>query len=226
MHEEAQRQEDVLRLSMDAKAPVKVGPFSRGGRSRVMIRASDHDFAPQETLTPWGILLPQHDEFFMYFAVSKVTSDCIVDRLEDFWQENRGRFPMIRTLLINLDNGPENHSRRTQFMKRIVQFGHQYQLDIRLAYYPPYHSKYNPIERGWGVLENYWNGALLDTREAVLQFAQNMTWKGKHPVVRLTTQLYQTGIRLTQDEMKAVEAQIHRLPGLGKWFVDIPRLSG
>ena len=43
-------------------------------------------------------------------------------------------------------------------------------------YYPPYHSKYNPIERCWGVLEVYWNGELLDSEEAVLGFAANMTY--------------------------------------------------
>ena len=47
------------------------------------------------------------------------------------------------------DNGPENHSRRTQFLKHIVEFAHHYQLNIRLAYYPPYSSKYNAIEHTW-----------------------------------------------------------------------------
>ena len=40
-------------------------------------------------------------------------------------------------------------------MKRMVDFAHKYQLNLKLAYYPPYHSKYNPIERAWGVLENH-----------------------------------------------------------------------
>ena len=156
-------------------------------------------------------------------------------------------------------------------MKRIVQFAQSNQLNIRLAYYPPYHSKYNPIgeiqiikcpavsmiffakpkycgafalrakataghfitckclERVWGILENSWNGSILDEVETALNFAKNMTWKGKHPVVKLVTQTDETGVKLTKDAMSAVEKQIERLtnskheksPNLGKWFVDI-----
>ena len=106
-------------------------------------------------------------------------------------------------------------------MQRLVDFVQQYQVTVRLAYYPPYHSKYNPIERCWGILENHWNGALLDSIDAVLQFAATMTWKGKHPIVDLVTTTYQTGVTLTKEAMEAVEAQITRLPGLEKWFVDI-----
>jgi len=48
-----------------------------------------------------------------------------------------------------LDNRHENNSRRTQLMKRITDFVDNFQIAINLAYYPPYHSKYNPIERVW-----------------------------------------------------------------------------
>lgn len=213
--------DDVLRLSMDAKATVKVGPFARGGKSRTLVTATDHDFAPDATLTPVGIFLPASDELFIYGVTSKVTSDCLVDRLGQWWETVRERYAHITTLVINLDNGPENHSRRTQFMQRLVDFVQWYRVNIRLAYYPPYHSKYNPIERCWGILETHWNGALLDSIEAVLQFARTMTWKGTHPVVELVTTTYQTGVKLTAEAMDLVEAQIKRLPLLGKWFVDI-----
>jgi hypothetical protein len=120
-----------------------------------------------------------------------------------------------------VDNGPENHSRRTQFMQRLVEFVQQYRVTIRLAYYPPYHSKYNSIERCWGILENHWNGTVLDSIDTVLQFARTMTWNGRHPVVDLVTTPYQTGVTLTKDAMETVEAQLQLLPDLGKWFVDI-----
>jgi hypothetical protein len=138
---------------MDAKAMVKVGPFARGGKSRVPTKAADHDFGAEAKVTPVGIFLPALDELFLYGVTSKVTSDCLVDCLVDWWENIKERFPEIKTLLINLDNGPENHSRRTQFMQRLLEFVQHYQINIGLAYYPPYHSKYNPIERCWGRLE-------------------------------------------------------------------------
>jgi transposase len=211
----------VLRISMDTKAIVKVGPFSRGGTNRVLTKAADHDFDPVATVTPVGIFLPASDELFLYEVTSKVTSDCLVDRLVDWWETVNERFAHISTLVINLDNGPENHSRRTQFMQRLLDFAQQYHLTVRLAYSPPYHSKYNPIERCWGILEQHWNGALLDSVDAVTQYASTMTWKGNHPVVELVTTTYQTGVKLTKQAMDLVESQLERLPHLAKWFVDI-----
>src|SRR5881396_3066902 len=119
-------------------------PSPAGGKSRVPTEAADHDFEPKATVTPVGIFLPAYDELFVYGVTSKVTSDCLVDRLVEWWESVRARFAQITTLVINLDNGPENQSRRTQFMRRMVDFAEQYGLRVRLAYYPPYHSKYNP----------------------------------------------------------------------------------
>lgn len=206
---------------MDSKATVKVGPFGRGGKNRVETKAADHDFEPLARVTPVGILMPKTNELFLYAVTSKVTSDCLVDRLTQWWQTVKERFPEVETLVINLDNGPENHSRRTQFMQRLVEFSQLYHVNVRLAYYPPYHSKYNPIERCWGALEGHWNGSLLDCIDAVIEYACSMTWKGAHPLVELVTTVYQTGAKLTKQAMDALETHFERLPRLNKWFVDI-----
>jgi hypothetical protein len=219
---EADRADATLRISIDAKATVNVGPFSRRGRSRTGTKAADHDFKPEATLTPFGIFLPQYDDLWFSMARSKVTSDFIADRLEQWCQEVRLRFLNVKTLVINLDNGPENHSRRTQFLKRIVEFARKYGLVVQLAYYPAYPSQYNPIERCWGIREMHWNGSLLDSIEAVVGFARTMTWKGKHPVVSLVEATYATGVRLKPEEMEALETVVKRLPSLEKWFVEGP----
>jgi len=213
--------EDELRVSIDAKATVKIGPFSRRGVSRVAVKAADHDFEAEATVTPVGFFLPHYDELYVYDVASKVTSDCLVDQLERWWLTVQPRFAHITRLVINLDNGPENHSRRTQFMDRLVEFAQKYEIALRLAYYPPYHSKDHPIERCWGILEVHWNGALLDSMEAVIKFTESMTWKGRQPVVALVTTAYQTGVSLTKAAMAEVETQLTRLAGLEKWFVDI-----
>jgi hypothetical protein len=222
VNERADEAPGTLRLSLDAKATVNVGPFSRRGRSRTRTKGADHDFKPEATLTPFGVFLPEHDDLTLYMARSKVTSDFIVDRLVDWWESNKVRFPEVTRLVLNLDNGPENHSRRTQFLKRMVGFAREYRLDIELAYYPPYHSKYNPIERCWGILELHWNGSLLDSVEAVLGYAETMSWKGGHPEVVLVEAEYSKGVRLGREEMEALESVVTRLPSLEKWFVSIP----
>jgi hypothetical protein len=223
---QADQADDTLRISIDAKATVNIGPFSRRGKGRTKTEAADHDFKPEATLTPFGIFVPQEDDLWLYMARSKITSDFIVDRLEQWWREVRPRFLRVKTLVINLDNGPENHSRRTQFLKRIVAFAHESGLRVQLAHYPPYHSKYNPIERCWGVLEMHWNGSLLDSIEAVLGFARTMTWEGKHPEVVLIETTYSKGVRVGPKEMEELESQVVRLPSLEKWFVEISSGSG
>ena len=215
----ADASEDTLRLSLDAKASVKIGLFSRGGRTWAEVKALDHDFKADAKLTPFGILLPRYGELSLYFAQSALTSDFIVDVVEMWWQGVRGRFPKVRTLLVNQDNGPENSSRRTQYVKRLAAFTEANRVKVRLACYPPYHSKYNPIERCWGALEQHWSGSVLDSVPTALRFARTMTWKGKHPLVELVTKSYSKGVRLTKQEMAELERQIERLPGLDRWFV-------
>ena len=219
--QQADTDPNTLRISIDAKVAVKVGEYDRGGKTRIPTAALDHDFAPEITLIPYGIFLPEYNELFLFFVSSKLTADCIVDLLESWWQSVKERFAHIHKLVINQDNGPENHSRRTQFMKRIVEFSQQSKLTLQLAYYPPYHSKYNPVERTFGWLEQHWNGSLLDSVETVLRFAQTLTFKGKHPIVNLVEKVYETGVKLTELAMAEVEKQLQRFPNLQKWFVEI-----
>jgi hypothetical protein len=87
---------------MDAKAVVKVDPFARGGKNRVLTKAADHDFQAQATVTPVGIFLLALDELFLSGITSKVTSDCLVDRLVQWWESVKERFVQIKTLVINL----------------------------------------------------------------------------------------------------------------------------
>jgi hypothetical protein len=200
---------------------VKVGEFARGGKSRVPVQALDHDFQPDRVLTPAGILLPEHGELFLSIVESKATSDCIVDDLQHVWDTIKPRFEGVKTLLLNQDNGPESSSRRTQYINRLVAFADTNQVNLRLAYYPPYHSKYNPIERCWGALEQYWNGAQLDSTAAVVGMAAAMRWKGSHPIVRVVKTVYEKGVKVAKNAMKKLEERLTRLPGLEKWFVDI-----
>ena len=110
-----------------------IGLFSRGGRTRVVVKALDHDFKPEAKLTPFGIFLPDYDQLYLYLLPSRLTSDAVVDCLEQFWREVQGRFAGVERLLINQDNGPENHSRRTQFMKRMTAFVDGFGVAVELA---------------------------------------------------------------------------------------------
>lgn len=216
----------ALRISLDTKNVVKVGDFSRGGYSRVEVRTLDHDFGPDAQVTPVGLLVVKTRELFLYMVVSKGTADCLADVVEHWWASYKARCPGVGTLAIDQDNGPENQSRRTQYMHRLVGFADKCQLNLALLYYPPYHSKYNPVERCFGALENYWRGSVLDTVKAVVEMAKGMKWHQQHPTVELVTRVYEKGVKLTREAMDAVEARLDRLPRLGKWFVGICSRAG
>jgi len=95
----------------------------------------------------------------------------------------------------------------------------EYAKPIQLLYYPPYHSKYNPIERCWGILELHWNGTKLIDVETMLEWAKSMTWKGMQPVVELSHQVYQKGISLGKRAMHEIEKRLERHPQLPKWDI-------
>jgi len=205
---------------MDCKATVKIGPFSRGGKTRGDNRAADHDMGCQEKYTPFGIVDENRGELFLRFGSSAKTSDFIVDGLHAWWEHQPSAAREACSLLqIKADNGPESNGQRTQFLQRMVQFADMIGKPIQLLYYPPYHSKYNPIERCWGILEEHWNGAQLLDVDAMLGWASSMTWKGIHPVVELSREVYAKGVSLTKKAMREVEARLVRNPELPKWDI-------
>jgi len=210
------------RISLDCKATVSLGDFSRGGKTRGDYRANDHDFGVKEKYIPCGIVDEDSGELFIGFGNSYKTSDFIVDRLEAWWNqlspESQQQIPLIQ---IKMDKGPESSGVRTQFLKRMVAWVDHIGKPVQLLYYPPYHSKYNPIERCWGILECHWNGTKLTDVSTMLAWAQSMTWKGIAPLIELVQTTYHKGISLNKTEMKPIEARLERNPSLPKWDIFI-----
>lgn len=154
-----------------------------GGKTRTDAQGEvpkgwDHDPPAKAKSVPYGILMVATGALMLVFG-SRETSDAWVDVLMMWWRQVRRAHRRIERLVIYLDNGPKNSGRRTQFLKRMVQFADWSGLAIRLVYYPPYHSKYNPIQRCWSTLEQKWNGELLNCLEVVLRCARRMTWRGR-----------------------------------------------
>ena len=149
------------------------------------------------------------------------TSDFWVDALKMWWSQVGEKFKHVKRLVIYLDNGPNNSGSRTQFLKRMVAFADWSRLEIWLVYYPPYHSKYNPIEHCWSSLEQKWGGALLNSLKVILQEALRMRWCGQHPTVKRLHGEYPDGVRLTKKEMKPYEARLERSKALPQYDIVI-----
>ena len=223
MNAQADADPETLRISIDTKAIVNVGKYSRGGRSRGVeaVKALDHDMCPKEKLVPGGILEPVTGRSFIFFGTSYKTSDFIVDGLLLWWEERKHELCGLKQIVINVDNGPECSGRRTQFLFRLTEFADMTGLGVRIIYYPPYHSKYNGIERYWAGLEKSWNGYLLDTVETVLKRAGNFFWKGLRTVTRLLDRPYEKGVKVCGREKLDLEQRLKRSSALHWWDITI-----
>ena len=205
---------------MDCKATVNIGAFARGGQTRGDHKASDHDLGCKEKSIPCGIVDEATAQLYVTFGSSFKTSDFIVETLAAWWQGlSATAQDEIDRVQIKMDNGSERSGVRTQFLHRMVQFADTIGKPLHLLYYPPYHSKYNPIERCWGILELHWNGTKLVDVRTMLEWAKSMTWKGIHPVVELSRKVYQKGIALSKKAMQAIESRLERHPELPKWDI-------
>jgi transposase len=180
----------------------------------------DHDPPAKQKAVPLGILVLISGALSLFFG-SGGSSDFWVDALQCWWRQARSQHRKIRNLVIYLDNGPDNSGRRTQFLKRMVQFADWSGLTIRLVYYPPYHSKYNPIERCWSSLQKKWNGLLLNNWEIILESARRMKWIGKHPTVERLEGNYANKVRVSAKEMKVWNARLARSATLPKYDITI-----
>ena len=208
-------------MRIDCKATVHIGDVSRGGRTRGDHEACDHDMGLKEKYIPCGIVEEDRGHLHITFGSSSKTSDFIVDALEAWWAAlDEGEQVAMARLQIKMDNGPESSGKRTQFLQRMVAFCDAIGKPIQLLYYPPYHSKYNPIERCWGILELHWNGTKLVDVETMLEWAKDDV-EGHSPDCRAEWKVYQKGVTLSKRAMRAVENRLERHPELPKYDIVI-----
>ena len=212
-----------MRISIDTKATVHVGDYSRGGRSRGVqaVKALDHDMCMKEKLVPAGILEPVSGRSFLFFGTNYKTSDFMADGLLLWWRHRQPELPVLKQLVINLDNGPECNGRRSQFLLRMTEFADLTGLCVRLVSCPPYHSKCNAIERYWAGLEKSWNGYLLSTVDTVINRAGNFCWKGMRTMACLVDAIYEKGVKLCGIEKRDLEQRLKRSEKLSFWDITI-----
>ena len=222
-HERAEKNPRILRISIDVKAKVKIGNLSRKGYSRAINapKTDDDDHNWIATLVPFGLHELNTDNTFIIFGNSLETPDFIVDCLEQWWEKRAFMQEEYDELMIDLDNGTSVAGNTKQFLKRMTEFSKHIGIPIQMVYYPPYHSKYNLIERFWAAVENYCSPLVLDTIEHTIEIAKNVTWKGMNPIVSFIDKIYQKGVTVTKKEMEEIEKLIQRNPNLKKWDFSI-----
>ena len=151
----------------------------------------------------------------------KECSDFWGDCMKCWWERARASHRGIRRLVVYLDNGPKNSGVTCKFLRRMVEFADWSGLEVRLFYYPPYHSKYNPVERCWAALQHRWNGGLLTCWQVVKSLALRMTWNGQPPEVRLIAKKYKQELPVTKQAMDEINSRLLRNKDLPKYDITI-----
>ena len=187
-------------LSIDTKKRELPGTFYRDGRvyARKSILAWDHDFAnfASGVAIPYGLYDIARNSGYISPGTSKDTAEFACDSVAWWWdQHGRQLYPAARSLCLLCDGGGSNSSLEYIFEEDLEKLSDRLGLEIRICHYPPYCSKYNPIERRlFCHITRACQGALFDSVATVARLIENTrTATGLGVVVGVLDKIYRTG---------------------------------
>lgn len=198
-------------ISIDSKKKELIGNFSREGRThtQTMVETLDHDFpsAGNGKLVPHGIYDLARNEGYMHLNTSSDTSEFCCDSIAHWWNQHGCRhYPHARRLLLLCDGGGSNASNRHVFKEALQGLSDRLGLEIRVAHYPPYCSKHNPIEhRLFPHITRACQGVVFHTAAIAKQFmAQAKTSTGLKVTVDILNGVYVTGKKCAENFLETM----------------------
>ena len=193
-------------ISMDGKKKEYLGNLYRDGQlyTRAELSTLDHDFVSyaEGIVIPHGIYDLKHNIGYISLGNSKETSQFACDNLRNWWHDQgQHLYPDATSLLILCDGGGSNNSRHYLFKQDLQALADELGLNIRIAHYPPYCSKYNPIEhRMFPHVTRACQGVVFESIELVKELmAGTTTTKGLQVTVKIIDKVYETGRKVADD---------------------------
>jgi hypothetical protein len=209
-------------LSFDTKKKERLGNLYRDGYfySNVDKKVYDHDFhyLSQGSVIPHGIFDVKLNKGYVSIGTSKETAAFICDNIL-WWWENFGmhNYPGCKQILLLCDSGGANSYRHHAFKKEAQRIAKQIGIRIIISHYPPYSSKWNPIEhRLFPHMHRAMQGVVFTDYEIVKELIRKTHTKtGLSVVVRIVRKDYQVGIKTDQSEIDQKRIFYHKdLPDL------------
>jgi hypothetical protein len=193
-------------LSMDTKKKEHLGNFYREGHLYTLetLLTNDHDFTSHAT----GVIIPHclYDEElnigYIQIGTSHDTSELVCDSLRHWWYTyGQSRFPQATSILIKCDGGGSNDARHYLFKQDLQALADEIGVEIRIAHYPPYCSKYNPIEhRLFPHVTRACQGVVFTSIELVKELMEKTHTKaGLKAFVHIIDKVYQTGRKVAKE---------------------------
>jgi hypothetical protein len=209
-------------LSMDTKKKELLGNFYRDGKidTQGTLETNDHDFgsAGSGTVIPHGLYDVGRNKAFLNLNTGHDTSELACDSIAAWWdQEGRFDYPRAKKLLVLCDGGGSNSATMYLFKEDLQKLANRLGIEIRVAHYPPYCSKYNPIEhRLFPHLTRACRGVIFHTLETVRYYmAKAETTTGLKVKVNILDKVYETGRKYAAGFKKTMRIVFDKF--LPKW---------
>ncbi len=214
----------IIAISIDDKVSKYIGELANNSsKSRICKRALDHDTNPDAIVKPFGIMDLITNQVYVFCTLGTSTADFKVNCIKEYLFAQLKANPNAKKLMIFLDNGPENSSRRKLWKYCLIKLAMEYNIYIELVYYPPYHSKYNKIEHFWGVLQRNWNRLIIDNLTKLIASINGTKWHDVNAKGYLKTEIYEKGQKVDEKELKELEKKhiVYGKKNIAKWSMII-----
>lgn len=209
-------------LSMDTKKKEFLGTLYRDGKvyCHEALKAFDHDFPSLASgvIIPHGIYDLTLNHGWMHLGLSRDTTEFACDSLQMFWHNDGQRlYPHASAILLLCDGGGSNSCRKHLFKEDLQGVVNDLRIPIRVAHYPAYCSKFNPIERRlFCHVTRACQGVLFDSLQTVMHLIQKtQTQQGLSVTVRILDKLYKAGRKVSDTFKKNMPIIFD--PVLPKW---------
>ncbi|HZJ19597.1 MAG TPA: ISAzo13 family transposase [Pricia sp.] len=192
-------------LSMDSKKKEMLGNFYRDGRlyAREAQKVYDHDFNSFSggVIIPHGIYDTGRDKCYLTIGRTKDTAEFVCDNIEHHWNSSiKCLYPSAKKMLILCDGGGSNSCRHYVVKEQLQGLSGRIGMDIVIAHYPAYCSKWNPIEhRAFCHITRAWQGVVFDSYGIVGELAEKATTRSGFSVeVSMNEKVYATGKKASE----------------------------
>lgn len=203
-------------ISVDTKKKELVGAFHnkgrRWGKKQRLVNTYDFPNLAEGRAYPYGIYDEAQNEGFVNVGVSHDTAEFSVESIDRWWRMiGRQRYPNATKLLITADGGGSNGSRNRLWKYGLQQFANRNGLAVTVSHFPPGTSKWNKVEhRLFSQISVTWRGEPLVSYETIINFITSTTTKtGLKVKAELDTHEYETGKKVTDEEMRALAIKPH-----------------
>ena len=215
-------------ISVDTKKKENLGKKANGGREYrpkgKPLEVDTHDFPNKERgkAIPYGVYDIKRNEAFVSIGINCDTAEFATEAIRRWWHElGSTRYRQPSRLLITADCGGSNGYRTRLWKLQLQQLADELGMIIEVCHYPPGTSKWNKIEhRLFCHITRNWRGVPLESHEIVVNLVSSTrTSEGLEVHCWLDQDAYQTGRKVSDDEMKTIHLKKHKFHG--EWNYEI-----